>query len=335
MKHLKIAAGLLVLILLFLSFSKPGTHSETEFLMDTMVSVTAYDYNAKAVVQQVFKRLRDIDKKCSAHQPESEVGRINAAPKNTAVVIDEEVFNLIKTALTFSEDSDGAFDITMLPVSNLWGFTSAAPKRPTGETLAKALSQTGRQHLILDETTCSITKTIDGLQIDLGAVAKGYAAEEAVRLLKEAGICHAYLDLGGNIAVMGGKPTSFWETLFTGKKTKPFLIGLQKPDAPRGTVMETIQLFDGYVVTSGDYERYFEENGLRYHHILNPKTAYPADTQLKSVTVVSNYGTEADMLSTALFVLGTDRMEDLQDRCKAIYTIDNQMNFNVIKPLTE
>jgi len=335
MKYAKIAAGILVLILLFFSFSKPGSHSETEFLMDTVVSVTAYGPHAKSSVKLVFERLRELDKKFNAHRVDSEISKINNAPANKAISVDPEVCNLLKTALKFSEDSDGAFDVTMLPISNLWGFTSETPKRPDEKELAAVLLKSGRHHLTLDENTCSITKAIDGLQIDLGAVAKGYAAEEAIRLLKEQGIRHAYLDLGGNIAVMGGKPMNVWESLFTGKKARPFRIGLQQPDAPRGTVMETVSLSDGYVVTSGDYERYFEEDGKRYHHILNPKTGYPADTQLKSVTVVSDNGTEADMLSTALFVLGADRMEHLQDRCKAIYTVDNRMNFKTVKPLTE
>lgn len=335
MKYAKITAGLLVLMLLFFSFSKPGTHSETEFLMDTVVSVTTYGHRAAAATKQVFIRLRDIDKKCNAHNTDSEIARVNNAPAGVSVVIDPEVFDLLKIALDFSKNSKGAFDITLLPISNLWGFTSESPKRPVDEALASALIKTGYQHLALDETNHTVTKLINGLQIDLGAVAKGYAAEEAIRLLKEHGVHHAYLDLGGNIAVMGGKPVSFLESLFTGSKTRPFLIGLQQPDAPRGTVMETISLSEGYVVTSGDYERFFEENGKRYHHIIDPSTGYPAETNLKSVTVVSDNGTEADMLSTALFVLGSDRMEFLKDRCKAIYTVDNQMNFNTIKPLTE
>ena len=335
MKYAKITAGLLVLILLFLSFSKPGTHTETEFLMDTLISVTTYGSQAKTATGQVFTRLREIDKKCNAHNAESEIARLNNAPTGVVVSLDPEVFDILKIALEFSQASEGAFDVTLLPVSRLWGLSSGSPKRPDEEVLASALAKTGYQHLALDETNCTVTKEIDGVQIDLGAVAKGYAAEEAIKLLKEQGIRHAYLDLGGNIAVMGGKPLGFWESVVTGKKTRPFLIGLQQPDAPRGTIMETLSLSEGYVVTSGDYERYFEEGGKRYHHIIDPNTGYPADTHIKSVTVVSDNGTEADMLSTALFVLGSDRMELLKDRCKAIYVVDDQMNFKTVKPLTE
>ncbi len=333
MKQIKVFAGILVLLLLFAGFAKPAVYTETEFLMDTVVSVTAYGTHAKEAISAVFMRLRELDKKCNAHQKGSVIYAINTAPKNVPISVDEEMFDLIQQSLLFSNDAQGAFDITLFPVSTLWAFGTKEATVPQETAIVTALTTTGADKLMLDKENRTITKTNSGTQLDLGAAVKGYAAEEALKILKENGISHAYLDLGGNVAVMGGKPTRFLKRLLTGKKAEPFIIGLQMPDAPRGTVMETLSLYDGFIVTSGNYERYFEENGKRYHHILNPKTGYPVYNGLKSVTVVADNGLEADMLSTALFVLGEENMPLLANRCQGIYVIDDQMELTAVKPL--
>ncbi len=333
MKHIKVFAGIVVLLLLFAGFTKPTMHTETEFLMDTVVSVTAYGSNAKEAIGAVFMRLRELDKKCNAHQKESVVYAINTAQKNVPVSVDEEIFDLIQKSLVFSKDSQGAFDITLFPISTLWGFGTKEAAMPQKTTISAALTVTGAEKLILDKEKHTITKTNSDTQLDLGAAVKGYASEEALKILKEKGISHAYLDLGGNVAVMGGKPTKFLKRLLTGTKSEPFIIGLQKPDAPRGTLIKTFSLYDGFIVTSGDYERYFEENGQRYHHILDPQTGYPVHNGLKSVTVIAENGLEADMLSTALFVLGKENMPLLANRCQGIYVIDEQMELTAVKPL--
>ncbi len=332
MKYIKYAACLLVLLLLLSgSLQRPRSHHETEFLMDTVVSVTAYGAGAEKAVESVFLRLREIDRKCSAHNPDSQLAKINAAPKDTPVAVDSDLYHLIRTALRFAETADGLFDMTLLPVSNLWGFGTNSASVPAENALQAALQLTGCDQLILDDNAQTVTKRRDGVQLDLGGVAKGYASDEAVRILKEAGIQSAYLDLGGNVAVIGGMPLSLWESLRAGQKTRPFTIGLQQPDAPRGTVLETITLSNGFIVTSGDYERYFEQDGLRYHHILDPRTGHPADSGLRSVTIIAQSGLEADMLSTALFVAGKEEKPLLYASCDEIITVDDQMELTYVK----
>lgn len=332
MKYIKYAACLLVLLLLLSeSLQKPRSHQTTEFLMDTVVSVTAYGAGAEQAVENAFLRLREIDRKCSAHNPHSQLAKINAAPKDSPVAVDSDLYHLIRTALRFSETSDGLFDMTLLPVSNLWGFGTNNASVPTENALQAALQLTGCDQLILDDNTQTVTKRRDGVQLDLGGIAKGYASDEAIRILKESGIQSAYLDFGGNVAVIGGMPLSLWKSLRTGQKTRPFTIGLQKPDAPRGTVLETIALSNGFIVTSGDYERYFEQDGLRYHHILDPRTGHPAESSLQSVTVIAQSGLEADMLSTALFVAGKEKKPLLYASCDEIITVDNQMELTYVK----
>ncbi len=334
MKSAKIIACLLICFgLLYAGLTEPRSYTETEFLMDTIATVTAYGAQGKKAIEQVFLRLRELDRKCNAYLTDSEIGKINAAPANTAISVDREVFSLIQSAFTFSENSENAFDITLLPVSRLWGFGTKNAHVPTFFEINNALELTGSKCFSLNATEGTVTKAFDGVQLDLGGAVKGYAAQVALQILKENGVEHAYLDLGGNVAVMGGKPLNLWETIFSGKKSKPFTIGLQTPDAPRGTVMKTISLSDGFIVTSGSYERYFEQNGMQYHHILDPATGQPANTGLKSVTVVTENGLEADMLSTALFVLGKEKMSLLSDRCEALYVIDNQMNCITMKEL--
>ena len=304
MKYFKRVAGCLVLLLILFagSLSSPSSYSETDFSMDTVISVTAYGRKARQAVALTLNRICEIDVKCSAHNPKSQIYAVNHAPAHTPIPVDEEVFKLLEKAIAFTELTQGNFDITLLPLSTLWGFGTENPCIPEDDALQAAHNLTGADKLILNNKDYTVTKTIDGLQLDLGAIAKGYAAEEAVRILKENGISHAFLDLGGNVAVFGGKPLSWFESLLKRKKSQPFTIGIQHPTAVRGNVIETVQLTDGYIVTSGDYERNFIHNGKLYHHILDPQTGYPADSGQKSVTVIAKSGTEADILSTALFV---------------------------------
>ncbi len=332
MKYFKLGAGLLVLLLIFSgAFFTPKPYTETEFSMDTVMTVTAYGKNAKSAVRQVFDRIRELDEKLDPRNPESQVARINHATGGTPVSVDEDVFYIIESARHFSETSDGAFDITLYPVSTLWGFGTESAALPKEEALKATLAETGSHKLSLDGAKKTVTKQSGSLKIDLGGVAKGYAADEAIRILKEAGIQSAYVDLGGNIGILGEKPLTLKEILRSGKRTRPYSIGIQKPGAPRGELIETVSLSEGFVVTSGDYERFFEENGKQYHHILDPKTGFPAETGLKSVTVIARSGILADMLSTAIFVQGAEQADRYLDLTKSILLVDSQLKTTYIE----
>ncbi|MBR5236562.1 MAG: FAD:protein FMN transferase [Clostridia bacterium] len=332
MKYFKVIAPLLILLFLLLgNLSTPIKHRETEFLMDTVVTVTAYGNEGKAAVQKVFLRLRELDAKFNAHSEKSELAKINTAPENTPVPVDKEAFKLIKSAHDFSITAEGFFDITLLPLSNLWGFGTENTAVPTENELENAMKQVGFTFISLDPENCTVTKHKAGIQLDLGAVVKGYAADEAMHILKESGVESAYLDLGGNVAVMGGMPQSLWKRILSGQKTRPFVIGLQEPGAPSGTAIDTLSLTDGFIVTSGDYERFFEADGMRYHHILDPATGKPAQSSLRSVTIVSKNGLMADMLSTALFVAGEKEMSALYDLCEHVITINDAMELTYVK----
>ncbi len=332
MKYVKVCVVLLaILIFIAGALLSPRPYTETEYSMDTLMTVTAYGKNAKTAVKDVFSRIRELDKKLDLRNPESQVARLNQAPADTPVYLDEDVFYVIKTALLFSEKCGGAFDITLYPVSNLWGFGTDKAVVPEAEDIRNALLKTGSQNLVLDEEKQAITKKHSDAWIDLGGVAKGYAADEAIRILKEAGITSAYLDLGGNIGIIGEKPLSLRETIENGKASRPYTVGIQKPGAPRGELIDTVSLSEGFVVTSGDYERFFEEEGILYHHILNPETGFPADTGLKSVTIVSKSGILADMLSTTIFVQGKESADRYLNDCDTILLVDDHFDLTYIE----
>ncbi len=326
MKAFKVIAGILVLSLIIGGgLFTPRPYTVTEFAMDTIITITTYGTNRKEATEQVLQRIRELDEKLDPRDSQSQLARINAAEKDVPIPIDDDVLYILTQAQQFSRRSEGVFDITLLPVSKLWGFGTSHANVPDTDAISDALSHVGTNLVQIDEASKTITKSDSLTKLDLGAAAKGFAADEAIRILKENGIKSAYLDLGGNIAVLGKKPLGLWEALKNRSFSKPFTIGIQKPGAPRGDVIETLSLSDCFIVTSGDYERCFEDNGTLYHHILNPETGFPAQSGSKSVTVVAQNGLMADMLSTTLFITGKKAATDYADFYDALIFVDEHL----------
>lgn len=243
---------------------------ETVFAMDTVMDLQIWGADAEACAESIASLLTDLDCTWSAAKEDSLIGQLNAGKD---VALTEEQSRLLKRVQQLSEETDGAFDPQMLSVSQAWGFYAEEYRVPTEVEIALALSEA---------------------KWDLGAALKGYAGDRAIALLEEADIDCAILNLGGNIHTYGQKAN----------KT-PWQIGIQDP---RGSDYLGILSVIGTcaVVTSGDYQRYFEEDGVRYHHIMDPKTGCPASSGLASVTVICKNGLTADALSTALFVMGLE-----------------------------
>ena len=305
MKALRyIALGILfVFVILQITFS-PNKYVKTEYCLDTLITLTAYGRGAAKALDAAAERIREIDEKMSAYNPKSEIYKINNAPSGAAVKVSEETYKLLSRALEFSRITDGIFDITLKPLTDLWGIGTENAKVPTEYEIGEALSKTGWESIELSEDDCSVTLKKEGMALDLGAIAKGYAADEAARVLEEAGIKNACLDLGGNIYAIGKMPLGFFDMIKFGSRTRSFAIGIQSPDEPRGSAEKVVSIENGCVVTSGDYERYFEENGVRYHHIFDPRTGRPAESEARSVTILAQDATAADALSTVFFILG-------------------------------
>ena len=223
---------------------------------------------------------------------DTELLSVNRAPAGTATPVSPDTFAVLSAALDYSRVSNGAFDVTIWPLVTLWSIGSGGETVPPEEQIAAARDLVDYTDLTLhaDET---VTLARDGMGVDVGAIAKGYAADEAERILRDAGVTSALLDFGGNILVIGAKPDdSLWR------------IGIQRPDAERSRYIGIIHTANRTVVTSGPYERFFVEDGIRYHHILDPETGYPSRNGLVQVTIVADRSIDADALSTTSYVLG-------------------------------
>ncbi len=292
----KLLLGTLAVVLLaavFLPVVQSRQQSRTEFMMDTYVTITA-PRSAKQTVDACFAEIARLEGLLSAYRTDSEISRVNEEGYDHPVAVSDEVFALLKKAQILSAATDGTFDITVKPLIDLWDMRSGRNAVPSDDAIAAVLPSVGYEKLVLDEETKTVQFTVPGMGIELGAIAKGYAGDRVRDILKSAGVNGAIVDLGGNIVTTARK------------NGKPWRIGLQDPDQPRGSYFTTVESAGESVVTSGPYERYFEKDGKSYHHILDPRTGWPADTGLKSVTVISEDGTLADALSTALFVMGPD-----------------------------
>ena len=223
----------------------------------------------------------------------SDVSSINAAAGIAPVQVHEDVFKVIERALFFAEISGGAFDPSVGPLVSLWGIGGKNPRIPSQAEIDEVLPLINWRNIELDRRTHSVFLKRQGMALDLGAIAKGYAADEAAAIVKSARIKRAIIDLGGNIVTCGEK-----------KDKNPWKVGIQNPNEKRGAYIGIVQVTKQSVVTSGVYERFFEEGGVRYHHIFSPSIGYPAENELLSVTVIANNSIDADALSTAVFVLG-------------------------------
>ena len=272
------------------------------FAMDTVMALRAAGGETEAALQAAEEEIYRLDEELSRTREDSAVSRLNSAPAGTAADVGTELYDLIARALDFSAATDGAFDITLAPVSSAWGFTEDAYRVPAQTELDALLAHVGADHVHLEgEGSVSLD---EGTRIDLGAIAKGYASDRMAEIFQSHGVTHGIVDLGGNTWVCGGN-----------LEGEPWQIGIQDPARESGALAGILQATDAFAVTSGGYQRYFEEDGVTYHHIIDPATGRPAESGLTSVTVVADgtvgNGTMCDALSTALFVMGEERALDL------------------------
>ncbi len=263
----------------------------TLFAMDTYMTVTAYGENADKAADECIAEISRLDKLWNVTAAESDIYRVNT--QGTAQV-SADTAELIRFALGMNGSTGGALDITLYPVLREWGFTTGEYRVPDEETITKLLQNTGAEKVSVESDTVSLPQ---GYMLDLGSVGKGEAGSRAAEILRQNGVTSALLDLGGNIQTVGRKPD--------GGRWK---IGLKDPRG-RG-IYGVIETEDSAVVTSGGYERYFEQDGMTYHHILDPNTGRPADSGIISATVTGSDGRLCDALSTALFVMGEERAAD-------------------------
>lgn len=260
------------------------------FAMNTYISFTIYTDVPESVLDTVEAEIKDLESLWSVTDEGSEVYRINHA-EGAPITINEKTAELLNFSLKMFEQTDGALDVTIYPVLTAWGFTTGSYQIPSEELLSEKMQLIGADKVSLSGNILSMQS---GMQLDFGAVAKGYASDLITELLKENGVTSAVFSLGGNIQVIGNKPDG-----------NDFRISVQHPG--NRDSLGILSLSDSSISTSGTYERYFiGEDGQQYGHILDPKTGRPMISDLTSVTVVGKEGKLCDALSTALFVKGLD-----------------------------
>ena len=226
----------------------------------------------------------------STYKPDSEISRVNAHAAEGPMKISEELYSMIERSLALSVASHGAFDITYDSVGYLYDFRER--KRPTDSEIADHIAAVDYRHVVLDPAVRTVHFTVPGVRINLGGIAKGYAVEHAAELLRKQGVQHALLNAGGDTRVIGDR------------RGQPWVVGIRHP-RQANEVVTRLPIVDEAISTAGDYERFFEENGRRYHHVINPSTGQPTEGIL-TVTVIGPDGTLTDGLDTAIFVLGVD-----------------------------
>lgn len=285
-------------------------YSETVFAMDTVMDLRACGDNAEEAVLKAKTEITHLDAILSRGSENSEIYAINT---NGSARVSAETAEIVRTAADISAVTGGSFDITIAPVMDLWGFFTKDFRVPSDAELKGALDRVDYHNMTVDGEIVSLT---GGAQIDLGGIAKGYLSGKIMDIFRDNGITSGIVSLGGNVHCLGAKPDN-----------SPWKVAVQSPD--NDGYLGILSVSDAAVITSGGYQRYFEQGGRIYHHIIDPTTGMSAESGLKSVTVVSSDSTRADALSTAIFVMGLERAADFRREHKdfdmVLLTSDNRL----------
>ena len=306
----------------FLCLTTPA-HAEwvnrvTDGIMGTriMVELWADDKEkAEQAIDAVLEEMRHIDDSMSTYKPTSEVSQVNAKAADGPMRISKELFDLLTTAEEYSVLSEGAFDITYASVGYMYDFRKHI--HPNETQINKALPAVNFRHVLLEPKNQTVQFSQKGVRIDLGGIAKGYSVDRGIDVLKSRGFTRAYVSAGGDSRIIGDRFGRQW------------MVGIRDPRKGEGKVITEIPLSDAAMSTSGDYERFFEEGGVRYHHIMDPHTGHSASKVL-SATIIGPYATRTDGLSKTAFVLGPEKAMEIYNRLDDIDAIIVKLDGTVI-----
>lgn len=270
----------------------PSSQSQELYAMDTVMTLTAYGPQAKKALNDAADEIERLDALWSISSSDGDIARLNTDKQAT---LSNDTIALLKRAQEISASTGGLFACTIEPVMEAWGFTNGNYTVPDDATLQSLLAHVDDTQIAIDGSTVTIP---DDVKVDLGGIAKGFTSDRVMELFAADGVTSGIISLGGNVQTLGTKPDgSLWR------------VGIQDPDNS-SDIIATIEVADKAVITSGGYQRYFEQNGTTYHHIIDPRTGMPADSGQTSVTIVSDDGTLADGLSTSLFIMGKEAALD-------------------------
>ncbi|MEA3105617.1 MAG: FAD:protein transferase [Gammaproteobacteria bacterium] len=290
----------------------------TDGIMGTRITVELWaddkDKGDRAI-DAVLDEMRHIDDSMSTYKPTSEVSQVNAKAADGPLPITKELFDLLTTAKEYSVLTEGAFDITYASVGYLYDFRKRV--RPNETQITKALPAVDYRHVLLDPKSQTVQFSQKGVRIDLGGIAKGYSVDRGIEVLKALGVTRAYVSAGGDSRIIGDR------------FGKPWMVGIRDPRKGSDDVITRIPLVDAAISTSGDYERYFEEDGVRYHHIIDPHTGHSA-SKVRSATIIGPAAVRTDGLSKTAFVLGPDLAMEIYNRIDDIDAIIVKLDGTVI-----
>lgn len=284
---------------------KPVAGDGSELALGTVCSIRVFDGYSAQALDAAFARIREIDATMSANAPGTALASINDAAGIQPVSAPKDLLFVLEKALSYASLSGGAFDPSIGPLVKLWNIGMEGERIPSVAEIQDALPLVDAASVLVDDSAGTVFLAKKGMRLDLGAIAKGYAADEAAHILSEHGVHAAVVDLGGNIKVVGKKPDG-----------QPWRVGIQNPLDQRGAYLGVVELQgEATMVTSGVYERFFiGEDGMRYHHILDTKSGYPIRNGLTSITVIAASSVDADGLSTSLFAMGLAAGMELAER---------------------
>ena len=295
--------------------------SRTELFMGTVVRITIYDSTDESILDKAFNRVAEIESLVSINEDGTELDEVNANSGIQPIAVSDTTYTIVKKALEYSKLSNGDFDLTIGPLVKLWSIGLEGEKVPTQEEIDSVLPLINYKNVELDDNNKTIYLKEKGMIIDLGSIAKGYAADEISKILTENNVNSAIIDLGGNVLLIGSKADG-----------SDYNIGIQKPFDELGEPITSVKISDHSLVTTGIYQRYFEKDGKLYHHILDPNTGYPCENNLYGVTIITDSSLTADALSTTCFLLGFEKGMNLVnklDNVDAIFiTDDNEIHYS-------
>ena len=305
MAAIGLTALLLAVIIIGRNTSKQEqSYNQQLFAMDTYMSLTAYGENAKEAVEASVEEIQRIEQLISIGFDSSEVSKLNQQGEGNA---SEDTQILLQKSMELWEKTDGVFDISIYPVMKLWGFADENYKVPKEDELRETLKLVDAGKISYDEGAHRISFEKKGMAIDFGGIGKGYTSNRVMEVFKEHGVTSGIINLGGNVQTLGSHTDqSKWNVAIKDPMHTEDMLG-------------TLKIANQAVITSGGYERYFEENGKTYHHIIDPATGYPADSGILSATIISEDGMLADGLSTSLFIMGIDKATEYWRQSKETF----------------
>lgn len=298
----------LMILIILVSFAGCGLRKSKpvqteEFALGTIINQQVYGANAQKAANEASARIKKLDALWTINQPGGDINKLNRNAGQGFVKLEPETIDLLTKARQISDLSGGAaLDITVAPLVKAWGIGTDKARIPSDQEIRRLAALVNYRDVKIDRAGNLASLARTGQMVDLGGIAKGYIGDLVRDIYKKNGIASAFANLGGNVVVMGTKPDG-----------NPWKVGIQNPRSQNGDIVGVVDVVDKAVVTSGDYQRYFIRNGKRYSHIINPKTGYPADSGLMSVTIIAASSTDADGMSKA-YVLGLDQGLELVRR---------------------